>query len=294
MEKFRFPVLANLVFDDSAKLWVLFPIQLFLQGAAVVTSEKFLEFGLLGQISTVDIVKGQRLIDVAEREIAGHAKPEFVVFADFIVDIEGAGFFEGFGADQDGGHDDQANLNGGLAEGIAIETACETFFFDFEGFAEAFSSCTPVDGGFDDLIVADACRVGEGSGGGGVFLKDVECLGEEVGLPLIVGIEEREKLAGCHFEAQISGGACAAVLFFDVLDTALPVGFDDFGSVVGRAVIDDDDLVGRQCLGEHRIEGTVEEVGAVVGGDDDADFTGIHRRLLVQSRPDQKVPPVAG
>lgn len=46
---------------------------------------------------------------------------------------------------------------------------------------------------------------------------------------------------------------------------------DCWGNGSGRAVVDDEDFGGRKSLGEDGGDGLAEEVGAVVGGNDDAD-----------------------
>ena len=96
------------------------------------------------------------------------------------------------------------------------------------------------------------------------------------GLPEVVAVEERDEVAGGGADAGVAGAREAAVFLDEVDDLAGEFGEEGGegeleGGGVGRAVVDDEDLVGRDGLGEGGAEGFGEVQGDVVGGDDDAD-----------------------
>ena len=104
----------------------------------------------------------------------------------------------------------------------------------------------------------------------------------------VVGVEEHQQVAG-------RGGGAGVARLRRPLGRAgehpdgRPEALGDGAAVVGRAVVDDDDLVGRPGLVQRRAQRLAEEPGAVAAGDDDrqahrGDFRGSGRKSPVEPR----------
>jgi len=82
--------------------------------------------------------------------------------------------------------------------------------------------------------------------------RHVELHLELLGLPEIVGVEERDVVAPHHPQPDIAGGREPPVRPPDV-DDARSIGGDAGGRVVGGAVVDHDDLAVGMGLGERAL-----------------------------------------
>ena len=87
-----------------------------------------------------------------------------------------------------------------------------------------------------------------------------------VPVPFVVGRQERNQLALHLVKTAVERGEQPAVLLVHVVD-AVEVGLDDFGRVVSRAVVDDDDV---ECLGgvglpQDAVDRPGQKVAVVVG-----------------------------
>ena len=85
----------------------------------------------------------------------------------------------------------------------------------------------------------------------------------------VVGVEEDEQLAVALADAGVAGGREAEVLLADAADAGEALG--DSARVVGRAVVDDDDLDLGVGLREDALDRLVEVAGLAEAGDDDRD-----------------------
>src|SRR6202035_3368136 len=112
-------------------------------------------------------------------------------------------------------------------------------------------------------------RVGAPGGKGGTLR------GELARKPFVVVVEERDQLAARVLDTEVAGGGGGGAVSRDaqIADALLPSLPSAQASlrVVGRAVVADEHLEGSLRLGEHRAQRSLAGIGALVGGDDDAD-----------------------
>ena len=87
---------------------------------------------------------------------------------------------------------------------------------------------------------------------------------EVVRQPLVVGVQESDVLAGRAREAGIAGSRDALVLLANHDHPGIEPG-DDGRGVVGRAVVDDDQLPILKALSLYAGDGAHDRVGAIVG-----------------------------
>ena len=104
----------------------------------------------------------------------------------------------------------------------------------------------------------------------GVGEMEAELLLELVGAPQIVVVAEGDPGGGGVKDAGVAGGGDAGVGLAEEADGGAE-GLEVCGDWGGRAVVDENDFGWGEGLGEDGCDGLAEEVGAVVGGDDDAD-----------------------
>ena len=91
--------------------------------------------------------------------------------------------------------------------------------------------------------------------------------------PFVVVVEEGYVLSPGAGDSGVDGGGLSAVGFVsDGADSGVGEGGYHVLGVVGRVVVNDYDFVVGECLGQDAVDGAREKVGAVVGGDYDADF----------------------
>ena len=106
--------------------------------------------------------------------------------------------------------------------------------------------------GFHPLVVV--VSVGAAPHQLGICPQDPDLLLELGRQPFIIGVEERDPFAFCGFDTGVSGRARPAVVLVDVSDL-FPVRRDDGCGVVGRAVVDDDELVRGVGLIQDTVDG---------------------------------------
>jgi hypothetical protein len=95
----------------------------------------------------------------------------------------------------------------------------------------------------------------------------------------VVVVEGHDVRAGHLGEADVAGGGRPpAGVQRDEPDPRVLDGRQPRRRVVGRAVVDDDDLELDPAFAEHGVEGVGEELPPVVGRDDDPDQGNAHRR----------------
>ena len=118
--------------------------------------------------------------------------------------------------------------------------------------------------------------VGEGAGdrrtGGRIVQQQRAEQLEVAGMPVVVLVEEGDEGRRAAREAELTGlvGAPAGM----AIEGHLGKGADDGRRVVAGAVVDDDDLPGRQGLGQHGCQRLADPGGAVEQGDDHRDVRG--------------------
>ena len=190
----------------------------------------------------------------------GEAEPAVEVFAGAkgVVELK---LLEDVGAGKDGDEDVAAAGEEGGGGGLA------------DGGADRHVVLAGVDGvAKEEGVAVDDVEFGMGGEVGDLAL-------EVVGLPEVVAVEERDEIAGGGAEAGVAGAGEAAVFLDEVDDAVCGIGEEGGecgfeGGGVGRAVVDDEDFVGWDGLGEGGAEGFGQVLGDVVGGDDDADARG--------------------
>jgi len=101
----------------------------------------------------------------------------------------------------------------------------------------------------------------------------------------IVGIEEGHVLRGCRSDAAVARRARSSLLLPNARD-AVPLG--NRGRVVGRTVVDDDDLLRPQRLPLQRIDRHLQVRRRIVRRDDDG-----HRRMTGHGRFLRNLPSTA-
>jgi len=95
----------------------------------------------------------------------------------------------------------------------------------------------------------------------------------------VVTVEWRDETTGRAHQRVIAGLADAQVVFvLEDLDPAIAlcVAARDFERRVRRSIVDDDHLPGGHGLRLHRLDGTGDEVGAVVRRHRHGDLGGVH------------------
>ena len=85
---------------------------------------------------------------------------------------------------------------------------------------------------------------------------------DPVRVPVVVGVEAGNKRALGAPESGIAGGAGTAVFLPDECQP-LAIAGGDVSAIVGRTVIDDDDLDRPIALGIDAVQGFAEEAGAI-------------------------------
>src|SRR5262249_29468544 len=85
----------------------------------------------------------------------------------------------------------------------------------------------------------------------------------------VVAVQEEHVLAARRAESAIARTAGTGVGLVDALN-AIEIWRHDAGRLVGRSVVDDDDLDRDARLPESALDRRADEAGAVVGRDDDA------------------------
>ena len=95
----------------------------------------------------------------------------------------------------------------------------------------------------------------------------------------VIVVEEGQVLPGGSARSGVARGGCALVSLLEVRNST-GIGCYRRGGVVGRAIIDDDDLDVRIGLGQRALEGHRQELRPVVGWNDDGDA-----RQMVASGP---------
>ena len=119
------------------------------------------------------------------------------------------------------------------------------------------------------MIVMSPCT----SPTSGCASRKADVTRQPVGGPLVVGVEQGDVVAGDLGQPAVDGAHEAAVVLADDAD-ALAVGGQHLRRLVGRAVVDDDDLerLGRPVLGQRAVDRPAEVAREVVRGHDDADL----------------------
>lgn len=106
---------------------------------------------------------------------------------------------------------------------------------------------------------------------------EAELLLEFIGAPQVVVVAKGDPGGGAVEDAGVAGGGDAGVGLAVKADCR-PEVLDGCWNRCGGTVVDDDDFGWGEGLGKERGDGLVEEVGAVISGDNDAD--GGWRHLL--------------
>jgi len=117
-------------------------------------------------------------------------------------------------------------------------------------------------------VVSEYAEIGvAGEEGWGGLPKGREGL-QAVGRPEVVAVAEGDEGGLCRAQAGVAGDEIAAVVDADGFYGGL-VGMQCALRGVGRAVIEADDLGGGLGLCEQGVEGFGDQIGAVIGGNDD-------------------------
>ena len=210
-----------------------------------------------------------------DRPAAGgdEGEPEVEVFADGERGVETQAAGERFGADDDGTgeHEVVAEQRGGnLRDGQ-------------RGGDDVAPDAAPL---AIDVVGAADEPVGIGAG------EKLEGVGEMVGLPGVVGVEEGDVGAAGEGEQGVAGARDAevgrAAHELDAVGGAGGERGDDGGRVVVSAVLEDEHFPLRPGLGGDGVEGRTEVGGSPVGRDDDGDKRvgrrGGHQEVISKER----------
>ena len=87
----------------------------------------------------------------------------------------------------------------------------------------------------------------------------------------IVTVHELDEPAGGYGQAGVAGGTRAAIGLLDQ-PHAPAEGFDDRDGIIRGAIVHNDDLLGRERLPQHVLDGLSDQGGAIVTGDDDGNL----------------------
>ena len=84
--------------------------------------------------------------------------------------------------------------------------------------------------------------------------------------PKIIRVQKRNKIAGGHADAMIAGGRRSGIILPEVAHP-ITVLRNGVAGIVGRAVVNDDNLIRRPGLPERTLDGLDDHLCAVVGWD---------------------------
>ena len=125
----------------------------------------------------------------------------------------------------------------------------------------------------DRAVVVDDRHVAVHEPDLGVRLQEGDVARQPVDRPFVVRVEQRDVVAGDLGQAAVDRAHEPAVVLVDGAN-AVAVGGEDLRRLVGRAVVDDDDLErlgGWPVLAQRTVDGTSEVAREVVRGHDDGD-----------------------
>ena len=94
---------------------------------------------------------------------------------------------------------------------------------------------------------------------------------DEAGQPEIIGVEERDPVAGGVIEARVARARDSPIGLADQVDPRIVDCSDDVGAPIARAVVDDDDFENAWAVVESRPDGRLDERLLVEQRDDDRD-----------------------
>ena len=137
-------------------------------------------------------------------------------------------------------------------------------------------------GGGDGVGRGDALMTGRDHRRVGAFRRDLGQRRQMIGLPQIVGVEERDPLAVRLRDSAVARRAGAGVGLPHQSHAFAEQIFDARHAAVGRTVVNDDDLVGAVGLGERGFERGADEACLVVERDHHAHRERAHRSRFVR------------
>lgn len=223
--------------------------------------------GVAGVLADAD--KG--LEEDAGGRVAEAAEGELEVFGDVAAELgtEAADLVEEGAGNKDGGGPDGLAGEDAVVEGAAEDEVACGRGMRVSGGEEVGWEGAEFGGGRPGAVGDDA-EVGKGELEVGVGEVEVELLLEFVGAPQVVVVAEGDPGGSAEVNAGVAGRGDAGVRLAVEADGRAEV-FEGGVEGCGGAVVDDDDFGWGEGLGEDGRDGLAEEVGTVVGGDDDAD-----------------------
>ena len=114
-------------------------------------------------------------------------------------------------------------------------------------------------------------EIGEDGVDLGVFLEEGQLALQLVRLPLVVGVQERDEVAGGELHPGVPRGRHAGVRAYDVLQARILDGLQTIRRIVGRPIVHHEDVEIGVGLSERARDRAHDDVSAVVRGDDDGD-----------------------
>jgi len=224
-----------------------------------------------------DQVRGQRLGQVAGGSHQRQPEPQVPVLHGGHARVERAGCGQGLATDQRRHHGDEIAADQ-LGKQPAVQPAARV--------AKALGGQPPLSGDlvFDPHVAVRPAELGLGVEQGG--------LGRQLrGRHHIVGIEEGDVASAGQGHPGVAGGAEPGV-GLAMHAHAAGEALEHRGRVVGRAVVDDDDL-GPPRLGEHALERAGQVAPVVVGRDHEAQARPCHTVLQSASSSRRQAAPEA-
>src|SRR6266850_7609265 len=105
-----------------------------------------------------------------------------------------------------------------------------------------------------------------------ISLKGFHDTGELAAKEKVIRIEKGDDLAVGVCDAEVQSRGLASIWFVEVFNSRA-IFFDALGCVIGRAVVNDDnlDFIEREILREDAIDGLLEKLAVVVGRNEDGD-----------------------
>ena len=109
-------------------------------------------------------------------------------------------------------------------------------------------------------------RVEDRSGGKTCFRGAGGQTLQPAAVQLDIAVQDRDPLASGGAPAAIDGAGEPGI--FTHLNDPAARGSRDFRRAVGGGIVDNHDLIERQCLFPHGVQQALQQIGAIVNGDD--------------------------
>lgn len=223
-----------------------------------------------GKAARSEVVEAEGFVDESDRRDAGDAEVEHPLLGVGAPFGKADGQTKEVASHETGNRGDEIVAEQVWKEGVVAAEEAGGHFP--AGNAACVRRLGVEDAGVVNALKIDVGAVGVHEAEFRTTLEEFKLTIQFSGEKLVVGIQKGEESAAGAVNAAVAGRAASRVLLTDRAEAVAKFAFialHDCGSVVGGAVVDENDLPIGECLGLNGFDGAGQKRRAVVGRDDD-------------------------